>query len=77
MFFIKYETLKDVEVMKKVKKFWDLPDSYPDFNFRERKSNWKDCNQITKDLLKQKYGDVMEWYENLPDYAILGPNDKI
>lgn len=77
MFFIKYETLQDVDVMRKVKKFWELPDSYPDFSFRKRKSNWKDSNQITKDLLKKKYGKVMEWYENLPDYAILGPNDVV
>ena len=74
LMFIKYESLKDTNIMNSVKEFWNLSDSHQDFKFKQRSSNWMDCSEEIKELFDKKYGNLMKWYNNLPDYSILKSN---
>ncbi len=74
LMFIKYESLKDNDIMNRVKKFWNLSDSHPDFEFKQRSSNWMDCSEEIKELFDKIYGNLMKWYNSLPDYSILKSN---
>ena len=75
--FIKYESLGDNDIVSKVKKFWNLSNSHPDFVFKQRSTDWKDQPEKIKELFNNKYGKLMEWYDNLPDYFILGPGETL
>lgn len=71
LMFIKYESLEDNNIMNSVKDFWNLSDSHPDFKFKQRSSNWMNCSEEIKQLFYKKYGNLMKWYNSLPDYSIL------
>ena len=69
--FIKYESLKNIDILKDLKAFWGLPESHPDFKFKQRKSNWLNCSDDIKQMFNEKYGDMLIWYNNLPDHLII------
>jgi hypothetical protein len=77
LMFVKYESLKNFDIIKKIKNFWDLPETYPDFIFKRRKSDWNSSTDEIKELLSKKYKNDMEWYMNLPDYCLLGEHENI
>jgi len=74
LMFIKYESLNDVDIMNRVKEFWGFSDGHPDFEFKQRTSNWTNSSQEIKELFDKKYGHLMKWYEELPKYSILKSN---
>ena len=46
--------------------FWELDVDPEIYKFKKRKSDWTQMSDEFKLLLENKYGRVMEWYENLP-----------
>jgi len=65
LLFMRYEALGEYGV-KPLVDFWGL-EAYPStYKFKQRKSDWTQMSEEVKLLLENKYGKVMEWYENLP-----------
>lgn len=65
LLFMKYEALSEYGITP-ILDFWNLNIEPSVFKFKQRNSDWKSESQEIKDLLKFKYGDVMQWYDNMP-----------
>lgn len=63
--FMKYEALSEYGI-KPLVDFWELDVDPSAYKFKKRKSDWNQMSDEVKLLLENKYGRVMEWYENLP-----------
>jgi hypothetical protein len=65
LLFMRYEALGEYGV-KPLVDFWGLDADPSTYKFKQRKSDWTQMSDEVKLLLENKYGKVMEWYENLP-----------
>ena len=65
LLFLKYEALSEYGI-KPLINFWNLDVNPALYTFKKRKSDWTQQPEEIKELLKSKYGDVMEWYQKLP-----------
>lgn len=65
LLFMRYEALSEYGI-KPLVDFWGLDVDPSIYKFKQRKSDWTQMSDEVKLLLKNKYGKVMEWYENLP-----------
>ena len=65
LLFMKYEALSEYGI-EPILDFWNLKIDPSVYKFKQRSSNWKNETKEIQDLLKFKYGDVMDWYEELP-----------
>lgn len=68
LLFFKYESLEKYG-MDVILDFWNLENNNT-FKWRKRSNSWKNLSDKTKKLLEDKYGDVMEWFDSLPEYKI-------
>jgi len=64
LLFLRYESFGFYGITPLLK-FWNL-NINPEYKFKKRKSDWKSQPKEIKELLYNKYGDIMEWYESLP-----------
>lgn len=65
LLFMKYESLGEYGI-KPLIDFWGIDIDPSIYNFKQRKSDWTQMPENIKSLLKNKYGEVMNWYESLP-----------
>jgi hypothetical protein len=65
LLFMKYEALSKFGISPLIS-FWNLNINPNIYTFKMRKSDWKNENEEIKSLLKNKYGDIMDWYESIP-----------
>jgi len=65
LLFMRYEALSEYGI-KPLVDFWGLDVDPSIYKFKQRKSDWTQMSDEVKLLLENKYGKVMEWYQNLP-----------
>ena len=65
LLFMRYEALSEYGI-KPLIDFWGLDVDPSIYKFKQRKSDWTQMSDEIKLLLENKYGKVMEWYQNLP-----------
>jgi len=65
LLFMRYEALSEYGI-KPLIDFWGLDADPSSYKFKKRKSDWTQMSDEVKLLLENKYGKVMEWYQNLP-----------